>query len=60
MNKIKDKYLNDKDKLRKLYNKYVEVNDELGEDLQNTFMKDGYLNPDGLRPLINKEFAREM
>lgn len=60
MNKIKDKYLNDKNKLRKLYNKYVEINDELGEDLQNTFMKDGYLNPDGLRPLINKEFAKEM
>lgn len=60
MNKIKDKYLNDKNKLRKLYNQYVEINDELDKDLQNTFMKDGYLNPDGLRPLINKEFAKEM
>ena len=60
MNKIKDKYLNDKNKLRKLYNQYVKVNGELDKDLQNTFMKDGYLNPDGLRPLINKEFAKEM
>jgi hypothetical protein len=52
--------LNDKNKLRKLYNQYVEINDELDKDLQKTFMKDGYLNPDGLRPLINKEFAKEM
>lgn len=60
MNKIKDKYLNDKNKLRKLYNQYVKINNELDKDLQQTFMKDGYINPDGLRPLINKEFAKEL
>lgn len=60
MNNIKDKYLSDKNKLRKLYNQYVKINNELDKDLQGVFMKDGYLNPDGLRPLINREFAKEL
>lgn len=52
--------MGNKNKLRELYNKYVDVNNELGKDLQDTFKKDWYINPDWLRPLINREFAREM
>ena len=60
MEEIKNRYVGDKKKLRELYNDYVKKNKELGEDLQEVFMKDGYLNPDGLRPLINQIFAKEM
>ena len=60
VNRVRDKYLNDESKLRELYNEYVKKNQELGEDLQGVFMKDGYINPDGLRPLINKEIAKAM
>ena len=58
--KIRDKYLGDEKALRKLYNDYVKSNTELKKELQGTFKKEGYINPDGLRPLINKEIAKEL
>ena len=57
---VRDRYLWDENKLNKLYDDYVATNEELGKDLQDVFMKDGYINPDGLRPLINKDIAKEL
>lgn len=58
---IRDRILGDKKKLRELYDRYKVENEELKDaEVEKIFDKNGYINPDGLRGIINEMIAKEL
>lgn len=59
--KVRDKYLKDEKALRELYDRYKIENEELKDaEVEKIFDKNGYINPDGLRNLINEELSDKL